>query len=166
LDWQKVSKLDIPVSELQYRPESGLFALKDNGEIKITGKIPFCSPDGDVANSHPNEIEIITTPYVSLPSPPQPAKQKVSFNIHYPVEADSWAASSFAIYKNGDVWCTERLAQGGQTGAMALGFAAFIFLYWAAIIFVGSFIVLSILAIVSLEIYRWRKMSKEKAVSG
>jgi hypothetical protein len=163
LDWQKISQLDVPVSELQYRPKSGLFALADNHEIKITDTIPFCSPDGDVANSHPNEIEITTTPYVSLSLPPQPVKQQISFNINYPVETDSWAASSFAVFENGDIWCTERLAQGGQTGGAALGFAAFIFLYLASIIFIGSIVALMIFSIILLEIHRWRKTRKEKA---
>jgi hypothetical protein len=163
LGWQRISQLDVPVSKLQYRPEAGLFAFANDREIKITGTIPFCSSDGDIANSHPNEIEVITTPYVNLPLPPQPVKQQVNFNIKYPVEADSWAASSFAVFKNGDVWCTERLARGGQTGGAALGFAAFIFLYFAVIIFVSSFVAVMVLAIVTLEIYRWRKTRKEKA---
>lgn len=163
--WQKITTLDGPASKLQYYPASGLFALTDHGEIKITGVIPFCSPDGHIASSYPNEIEVTTEPLVSLPVPPQPVKQKVSFNIRYPVEDDSWAASSFAVYENSEVWCTERLAQGGPTGAMALGFAGFIFLYLAFIIFAGSFVLLSILVIISLEIQHRRKRNKEKATS-
>ena len=163
--WQKIATVDVTASELQYRPKSGLFILTDNSEIKITDTIPFCSPDGDVALSYPNEIEVTTTPLVSLPVSPQPIKQRVSFNIYYPVEADAQAASSFALYENGEVWCTERLAQGGPTGAMALGLAGFIFLYLAFIIFVGSFVLLWILAIITLEIQRWRKKDKGKAIS-
>jgi hypothetical protein len=166
LDWQRIGQLEASVSELQYRPEAGLFAFANDHEIKITGKIPFCSSDGDIANSHPNEIEVTTTPYINLPLPPQPIKQQVNFNINYPVEADSWASSSFAVLENGDIWCTERLARGGQTGGTALGFAAFIFLYFAVIIFVGSFVVIMVLAIVTLEIYRRQKTRKEKAGSG
>jgi hypothetical protein len=165
IDWQRITTLETPVSKVQYRPESGLFATTEDGEIGLTGIIPFCLPEGKVAGSHPNEVEIATVPYVNLPSPPQAVKQQISFNILYPVEADASAASSFAVYENGDVWCTERFDQVGQTGAAAFGFTAFFILYLAAMIFAGTFVVLLVIVVVGLEIYRWRKRDASKVVT-
>jgi hypothetical protein len=72
--------------------------------------------------------------------------------IFNPVEADAGAASSFVVFENGKVSCTERFYQADQTGAAAFGLAAFFILYFAAIVFVGSFVVTLVLAMVGLEI--------------
>ncbi|GEM_PF-2235365 len=156
LEWQKIELLSESVLNLIYRPNVGVFAITDSGEVQLTKPVPYCSIENQTAEILPEEIEITDTPYAELPAPPQPFQQQIIFEIRYAVDYDTLAVSSFALFDNGEVWCTERVFRGPADfpTAVAIGMG---YLITAVAIFLGSLIALLLLILIILEIYRWRK---------
>lgn len=96
---------------------------------------------------------------MQLPSPPRQPLYQVTFDIPIQfsptVDTDILGASSYAVYENGEVWCTERVVQRGQAIALGLAVGAgFQALYNTAIGFLCTFVVVATLAIIWIEITR------------
>lgn len=160
-EWQHM-KTQQSITKLEYRPDAGLFAIKGIDEFKIAGKNPFCVNDGQLSGLKPREIEIADTLPSELSSPPQATTQQINFILRYPIDADEIGFSSFAVFENGEIWCTERYMRGGLGGGVAVGVLGFVFLVISALVFVGSFILLLTISIISLEIHRRRQDSSSE----
>jgi hypothetical protein len=161
LEWQRIDQLEDSASSLVYRPEVGIFAVTESGDIQLTMPVPYCSIENQTAEILPEEIEITDTPYAELPAPAQPFKQQIIFEFRYAVDYDTLAVSSFALLDNGEVWCTERMFRGPADfpRAVAIGMG---YLITAVAIFLGSLISLLLLILIVLEIRHWRKANISK----
>ncbi len=156
MEWQQYLDTQQSITKLEYHSSLGLFAIEDNNKVKITDKNPFCVTGGQLSALTPIEIEILEILPSELPLPPQTAVHQINFILHYPIEADEIAFSSFAVFQNGEVWCTERYMRGGFGGAVAIGFLGFAYFVISALVFLGSLILSVVVAVISLEIYRRR----------
>jgi len=165
-EWQLYMVTQQSITKLEYRPDSGLYAITNIGELQITDKNPFCVSDGEIATLEPREIEIADTLPVELSPPPQTANHQINFILFYPIAADEIAFSSFAVFKNGEIWCTERYMRGGPGGAVALGFLTFFYLAMAVVIFLISYVLLFVFAVICLEIYCRRSKKNAGPKSG
>ena len=158
-EWRKVDLLDDIPTELEYRQTRGLFAITDRSGIQITGVLPACLDDGDIVrrwrNSTSLPIEVTSSPRVELLPPPTSPLHQITFDI--PIQAgntDILGASSYAVYENGEVWCSERVVQRGQAVGVGAAFAAVLqVLHAMAVSFTSSFIIMSVLAIICLELW-------------
>jgi len=168
-NWHKVKSLDEMPTGLEYRTGDGLFATTHSGEEKIAEAPPACLLDDLIAQAnsttHPSPpAEVTTNPHLDLSPPPgQPAYQ-VTLNILYPVGTDEYGSVGFAVYNDGEVWCTEKYGRGGLAGGTAFGVAVYGALFFSIILFTAIFIVTAILAsiitIVVLEV-RHRHMASK-----
>jgi hypothetical protein len=157
-EWHKMAALNGRVTEIRYKPDSGLWVTTEDGETSSIRDVPFCLANGQLARLAPNFVETTDDPYVALPQPPGPFKQQISFNLSYAISTTGLAASSFGIDENGEMWCTEKLYQASTGGVDAAGNASLAVLYMAVMIFAGSFAVMVIPVGIVLEIRRRRMM--------
>jgi len=161
-EWRKVNSLGEIPTELEYRPTQGLFATTGQSGIQITGVLPACLDDGDIVrywrSSMSLPIKVTSNPRVKLPPPPTSPLYQITFDIPVQVDnTDILGASSYAVYENGEVWCSERVVQRGQAVGVGVAFAAgFQILYTMVVSFIGSFIIMSVLAIICLELWSRR----------
>ncbi len=162
-EWHRVNTLGGAVSKLVYRENVGLFATMDDREVKIADALPVCIPDGEIATLYPANtpnapsVKITSTPRIELPPPPQQPMDQVTFELVYPEALETSATVSYVIYGNNEVWCSEILAQGGLSAGAAFAVAVFAVIYFSVVVFIGSFILATVVAIIALEFYRWRK---------
>jgi hypothetical protein len=156
LEWQRIDQLEESASSLVYHPEVGIFAVTESENIQLTMPVPYCSIENQTSEILPEKIEITDTPYAELPAPPQPFKQQIIFEIRYAVDYDTLAVSSFALFDNGEVWCTERVFRGPADFLTAAAYGMG-YLMTAVAIFLGSLISLLLLTVIVLEIHGWRK---------
>jgi hypothetical protein len=163
-EWRKVNLLNKTPSGLEYRPAQGLFVTASQSDVQITGFLPACLDDGDIArywrDSASGPIRVTSNPRVKLPPPPIPPTHQIAFDIPLQVgDTDILGAPSYAVYESGEVWCSERVVERGQAVGVGVAFAAVLqVLYAMAAGFAWSFVVASILAVGCLEI-RFRRMS-------
>ena len=156
--WERVSGLEGPVLDMQYRSNNGLFAITDNNEIKITNEIPLCSGDR-LSYINPSAIEITSSPRVNLPNPSHSVKKQLSFNLIHPTGESSYGSSSFVIYDNGELWCTEKFEGGGIAHGMVLAGLLIGILVLSSFVFVSSFILLSIVVIIIIKVIQLKNIS-------
>jgi len=156
--WERVNGIQGPVSDMHYKPNIGLYAIMDNKVIKITNEIPLCS-DNRQSYINPTDIEITSNPRVNIPIPSNSVKQQISFNLIHPTGEDSYGSSSFAIYDNGELWCTEKFEGGGMADGMYLAGLLIAILMLSSFAFVSSFIFLSIVVIIILKIIQHNNTS-------
>ena len=166
-EWQIVNLLDENPTGLAYRPTQGLFVNTNRSNIQITGILPVCLDDGELARYWRDSasIEATSNPRVKLPPPPTLPSHQITFDIPLQIDdTDILGVSSYAIYENGEVWCSERVVQRGQGPGVGVAFAAgFHILYAMTVGFFGSFTIASILAVGSLEIWYRRTRSPDQA---
>ncbi len=162
--WRKINTLDEIPTRLEYRPDQGLFANNDQHNEQITGVLPACIHGGeitgywDISKSLP--IERTSNPRIQLPPPPTRPLIQTSFDValQFATNTDILGASSFAVYENGEVWCTERVVQQGQAiGAGAAAGAGFTVLFTIIANFIKNFIVMCIISIICLELWYRRR---------
>jgi MFS family permease len=168
-DWHKVGSLDETPTGLEYRTGEGLFAITHSGEEKIAKAPPACLPNDLIAQANsthhpPPPAEVTTSPHLDLAPPPNQPAYQLTLNIIYPFGTDEYGSVGFAVYNDGEVWCTEEYGRGGLAGGTAFGVAAYVVLLVSIILFTAIFIMTAILAsittIVVLEIRHRRMMSR------
>ncbi|CAG0996712.1 hypothetical protein ANAEL_02639 [Anaerolineales bacterium] len=155
--WQQHMKLQQSIEQLEYRPGLGLYAIHGTNEVRVTAENPFCVSNGQLASLEPREIQIADSELSELSPPPQTPILQIDFILLYPIAADEIGFSSFAVFENGEILCTERYMRGGLGGGVAVGFLIFIYMVVSALVFAGSLILLLVISVVSLEIRRQRK---------
>lgn len=131
-EWRRVLTISKQLEGFDYHPEQGLFLLTKRGRIQLTETIPGCLRDGGIAISYGNSrsrqpIRDVLWSKIALPQPPGKPLQQIYFDIPIQDRADVdtviLGASGYAVYDNGEVWCTERKVQRGQAVGVALAFA-------------------------------------------
>lgn len=167
-EWRKIISLNVTPTELVYRPKEGLFVITNQDEVKVADVLPACLTNSRVHQYDKNlspPIEVTDNPKVELPPPPQQPLKQITFDIPIQfsptVDTDILGASSYAIYENGEVWCTERVVQRGQ--AIALGIAVgegFQISYNTVVGFLGTFVFVIILTVAYIEIKRYIQKSR------
>ena len=126
-EWRMVHKLRESPTGLEYRQSKGIVVTTSRTELQITGADPTCLVDGDLARYREHSslpIKLTSSPRVQLPSPPKSPLYQLTFDIPIQLDdTDILGASSFAVYENGEVWCSERFLQRGQGVGVAVAFA-------------------------------------------
>ncbi len=158
-EWRKVISLNVTPIKLIYRPNKGVFVNTKQGEIQLTDVLPVCVVNGPISRyrSLTPPIELTSDPKIQLPLPPKQPLDQVILDIliqfNPTIDTDILGASSYAVYKNGEVWCTERVVQRGQ--AIGIGFAAgsgILLLNGSTVSFLGTFVLVIILSVIYLEV--------------
>lgn len=140
--WRPIKTINASVTQFVHRGDKGLFLATSIGDLLVTTWVGDC--DGN--NRHTPSLEIQQGARLTLPTPPGNPITTISF--HVPIqdepEVDTvvWGATAFAIYENGEVWCTEREVQRGQS--MGVGAAAGIGLNLICITGLGAMLSLAI----------------------
>jgi len=162
--WRRISSVSELPSGFEYRPDEGLFVVTPDSKVQITNIPPVCLADGKVAldyrkRSSPLPIVMTSNLRAQLPPPPGRPLYHVTFDVplQFANNTDILAASGFAAYENGEIWCTERWVQRGVGVGAAIGIAVTAQALGNMIIgFEGSSFVAFLVAIVYLEIRLWR----------
>jgi hypothetical protein len=155
--WRKILTLSETPTSLEYRQSEGVFVITKQADIQITGVFPMCLVDGELSKyqgiSSP-PIEVTSSPRIQLPPPPIPPLYQTTLDI--PVQLDDTdilGASSFAVYADGEVWCSERFLMRGQGVGVAVALRESLEVLFRIIrAFCGGFATMFVVAMILLEI--------------
>lgn len=140
--WRQIKTIKTPVTQFVYRADKGLFITTSAEDLLLATGVSDC--DGNNWHSPFQDIQ----QGARLTLPPPPGKPIATISFHIPIqnepEVDTivWGATAFAIYENGEVWCTEREVQRGQS--MGAGAAAGMGFNWFCITGLGAMLSLAI----------------------
>jgi len=155
--WKQIETMEVPVTQFAYRPDEGLFVTTSSGDVLLTTGVSDC----DGKNWHTRSLQIQKGARLTLPSPHGNPVATISFHIPLQDEPEVdtvvWRATAFAVYENGEVWCTEREVQRGQ--ATGFGAATSIGFTWFCFMGLGSSFSITIVLIWLERTYKRHKPS-------
>lgn len=159
-DWQLIKSISKTPVELEYRLTEGVIVRTEDEEVRIGGVTPGCTREiFDVASDLVARVVTDERCQIcnDLALPPSHPKDQLTLEIVYPKVTERFGAVSYAVYDNGEVWCSERHVHLGMPNlafAVVPAFDYIALVLFTVGVFVISFVGGIIVTIIIFEVQR------------